>query len=312
MGLYRSVPYTCTLLYLCPMRATLVPLAIAACLPFSTRGQTMSFGGGQLLVESGTTLTIQGAIDWQLAPDATVVNNGLVDLGGSATVSEPSGAAISGTGMERAQHTASGPWADIVPGGLGLHLSNSSPSAPIIIHRGHVPFTAAGGDASVARWYRIDALSNTDVPVQLVFAYDEDELNDLDEGALVLHASPDPVGNWSDLIGAADPVGNSVSGALQAPFTFVTAYAGDITGVGHEKGDRPALSVWPTVAEDMVRVQCSACTAASRLMVVDASGRAVLDRTLGAGPLTIPVDQWKSGMYSLTIAGIGSVKFVRP
>lgn len=293
------------------MRVALVPLVAAACLPFYSFGQTMSFGGGQLVVESGTTVTIQGDVEWQLGPDAVVVNDGVIDLGDSAVLSEPPGAAISGSGMERRLHATSGAWTDINPGGLGLHLSNSASSGSITIHRGHVPFTA-GGDVSVARWYRIDVLSNAVLPVQLLFSYDEGELNGLDEGALVLHASPDPVGNWSDLIGSADVADNTVSGAAQQVYAYFTAYEGDITGVNDAQRDASALRAWPTVAGDVVNVQCGGCEPKSRLVVVDARGRQVLDRTIGSGPVTIPMDHLSSGVYSLNVVGIGSLKIVRP
>lgn len=299
-------------LYICPMRAALVLLIAAACLPFSSFGQTMSFGGGQLMVESGTTVTIQGDVEWQLAPDAVVVNDGVIDLDDSAVLSEAPGAAISGSGMERRLHTTSGPWSDINPGGLGLHLSNSASSGSITIHRGHVPFTAGGGDVSIARWYKIDALDNSDLPVQLLFSYDEGELNGLDESALVLHASPDPVGNWSDLIGSADVAGNTVSGAVQQVYAYFTAYEGDITGVDDEQADASPLRAWPTIAEDVVNVQCRGCDPRSRLVIVDARGRQVLDRTIGSWPVTIPVDHLSSGVFSLNVIGIGSLKIVRP
>lgn len=298
--------------YLCTMHAALVLLVAAACLPFSSVGQTMSFGGGQLLVENGTTVTIQGDVEWQLAPDAVLVNDGVIDLGNSAVLSEPQGAAISGSGIERCLYNGSGPWADINPGGLGLHLSNSASSGPISIHRGHVPFTAGAGDVSVARWFRIDALDNTDLPLQLLFSYDETELNGLDESTLMLHASPDPVGSWSDLTGSADAGGNTVSGAAQQVYAYFTLYEGDVLGIGDALADTPALRAWPTVAEDVVYVRCGGCDPASRLVIVDARGRQVLDRNIGSGPLTIPVDQWSSGVYSLNIVGIGSLKIVRP
>ena len=138
------------------MKLALVILSVAL-LPVLSVAQTMQLSSGSLQVLNGTTLTIEGPIEWVISPGSTVVNDGVIDLGTQAQLNEPVGGPVVGTGVERATHVGPGPFAGIEPGGLGAMLSTEDALNDLVVERGHAPYAHSGSVEGVARWYRIES-----------------------------------------------------------------------------------------------------------------------------------------------------------
>ena len=76
------------------------------------------------------------------------------------------------------------------PGNLGAIISSAQNLGLVIVRRGHQSQTnAAGGGNSILRYYDISSANNTSLNATLRFHYQDDELNGLDENALMLWKS---------------------------------------------------------------------------------------------------------------------------
>ena len=101
------------------MERNLVLMALALVAQHLALGQQMTLQRGNLSVAEGTRINLNGPLLWTIAPGATVVNNGEIDLGSEATLNETLGAPITGTGIERSNTELPIAFTAVEPGGLG-------------------------------------------------------------------------------------------------------------------------------------------------------------------------------------------------
>lgn len=238
-------------------------------------GQQMRLTSGTVSVAEGTTITLQGPVEWTIDPGAAVVNNGVISLGERAKLFEPVGGPVTGTGIETAVLTTPVPYANEVPGNLGLDLSSTNGPSPVTIVRGHVPRQFPEGDSSIGRWYELqsDAVSNGSIDV--VLAYDPTELYGLAPANLSLFNSDDTTGAWT-LMASTPNAGNyTVSGTWFQPSMFLTAFDVDAPTPSSSLVAQNGFNVFPTLVEDVVHVVALDHQPIQRVELFDGVGRTV-------------------------------------
>jgi len=276
--------------------------------------QTMTFSGGDMQIQFMTTVTLNGELVWQIAPGATVANDGLVELGTSATLVEPVNGPIIGTGVETAVHVAGVNLNDTEPGGLGLLFFTSTPTAgAFTLTRGHLPQSDGGSAFSVARWYSIGDPAQVPFPVEFSFGYDDTELNGLVESELILHSGTSRSGPWLPLSSAVDAGLNIVLADATEQANYITAFQGEALGAPAFPPSA-GLRVWPTITVDQLFVQGASIGPNAPFDVVDATGRIALSGTLrgdASTVLNLSTSALAPGQYLLRIKGEQAVRFVR-
>jgi hypothetical protein len=245
-----------------------------------------------------------------IAPGTTLINNGKIDLGESASVEEALGAPIQGIGTEVVRIPIDGSLDGSEPGGLGLALSSPSVPGPITITRGHTPRTFPEGDPSIARWFVLDAPNVTEGTVDLDLRYDPVELNGLTSSNLGLFRAADEVGPWSPLAGSNTSAANTVSASLAAPWSHLTAFDANAPTASSSLFATPDLHVWPTLTNGPLVVHALNGTQLNLLEVMDAAGRVVDQHGQGVSSSLVTVDlsTLSSGAYFLRVNGTTTIK----
>jgi hypothetical protein len=293
------------------MDRMLIPLALWG-FAQTTPAQTMVLQGGQLNVSEGTAMTFTGAITWQIAPGAAVVNDGTIDLGDSGTLDEAPGAAITGNGIETTSRLLDGPLSNEEPGGLGLLFTHDQGPGMTTLTRGHAPITTATG-SSMARWYELACEPIDDIALTL--RYDPSELNGLNPGTLQLHRFATPPGHWEPLTGLSDVAAHTVTGTAQAPWERITAFH---SGMTTDVADVPAVGapwfrVYPTITTGPLWIEAPAGTGVAQLELFDMTGRRYKVQAYSAGTVThLDVAHLSSGTYVLRINGNSTHRLVKP
>lgn len=255
------------------------------------QGQQVDLIGGSLHVMDGTTLRFNGPLEFVIQPGASVVNDGIIDLGGAASVNEPVGAPISGAGVEIARLEDEGPSSAATPGGLGLTLTTGAPSGPITITRGHVAREFPEGDLSIARWFALEAPGASGT-VDVVMHYDPSELNGLSGSALALFRSAQEDGPWTILPSTASE--RTVSATLEAPWTFITAFDANVPTASPALFATNGLHVWPTLTTGQVFIHSTDGAPLDALEVFDGLGRTIATQ----------VDQHSATLATMDLSGL--------
>jgi hypothetical protein len=299
------------------MRTSILPSFLLALVgAFHADGvqaQSMTLANGTMTVQAGSRITMAGPLQWTLAPGATLVNDGTIDLG-AATFDEQVNAPVTGTGTETATHVHAGSTFNVEPGGLGLALSGDAPADTLIVTRGHSVQTVNGTITSVARWYRYSAASGTPGDVAATLFVDPTELNGIAANELELYRAADLSGPWTALPGPNDPPNFTVSGNFTSADLYLSAFAQDImTAVPSETPANP-LKVWPTISDQQVHVTLDTATDLRQIAVIAPSGQQMLlaftGRTLHG--FSLDVSHYASGVYVLRVNGQFTQRFVRP
>jgi hypothetical protein len=291
------------------LRPTVLITAIA---PLVCAAQTMQLAGGSLHVQPGTNLTVHGPVQWLIAPGASVINDGTIDLGQQASVIEQPGAPITGLGVERAQRIFNQAFVQEEPGGLGLRVSGPANFGLLGVTRGHVPFSMVSGEPSVARWYTLDSPPLPGVALELRFAYDATELNGLAPAALALFNSANGTDPWLALASTPDAGTYSITATGQWPWGTLAAFDAD-AGTGDRPAAAGAVTVWPTLADDVVYIAAGSQAPISWLQVFDAHGALVLEQrpTEGQGPVPLNVGALAAGPLLLRVNGSETYKLMK-
>ena len=255
--------------------------------------------GTTLTVDPGTALRFEGAQDLNVAAGASVVNNGTIAFDSLATITEAPGAPVTGSGVETTTRTSPLPLGGIDPAGLGLVITTATAPGTYSVTRGHLPVIDNGGMQSVARWYDVDAATNTGLDATVVFRYDPLELNGADENDLMLHTEGS--GNyWWYSPSTVDMIDHTVTAATLDSLGHMTLFEGISTDVGE-----PAPIQTVAVRVDPMFEWISVTDLESRmlgtLMIHDAQGRLV-HATTGAGTQAqIAIAGLAPGAYRLSV-----------
>jgi len=274
----------------------------------------MTLVNGSMIIQSGTTMVIQGPVTWTLAPGATLQNNGTVDLGTEARLVEPAGGPVSGIGIERSELPLGAGATDLEPGGLGLTLSLPPAVGGLVVTRGHVPRNAGGQVESIARWYGLDAPTLLDIPFNVTFRYDPTELNGLAAEVLSMHTATDPGGPWADLPTVLDIPALTLTAGLEGSGHYITAFDPDQTTALSSIAPTGPFLVWPTAASHVVHVQPLLPVRSMRIELLDATGKLlniVQDGSFSSGTFTMDISTLPAGCYLLRINALYVQRFVK-
>jgi len=264
-----------------------------------------------MTITPNTTMTIEGAVTWLIPTSGHVVNHGTINLGVQGVLEESLGSPITGSGTESASMESVIPLHS-EPGGLGLRFTNNGTPTVLSVVRGHIPFEADNGDQGVARWFMVDGMTTDNGPWEVVMAYDDTELNGLQESTLQVHATLDPLQGWAMFGSIPDALNGTLSFTTNAPLGYVTAFAGD-PSTGWEPEQNARLTVRQDLASDLVFFQCSGHPPGSVLTLLDATGRTIAHQTLApSGSGSFSIRHLSGGIYVIHVEGAAPVKILRP
>ncbi|MCB0792655.1 MAG: hypothetical protein H6595_02625 [Flavobacteriales bacterium] len=238
----------------------------------------MSSGPGAMVIDSATVLRIDAPVNWTLDPGTSLVNNGIILLGPEATITEQTGAPISGDGVERIALTFAGPLVGEEPGGLGLALTTSTSPDSLMVVRGHRSYTDTSGTMSIARWFDV----RSTMPVtgaSLALHYDTTELNGASEADLALGRASAGDSLWTSYPTLSDlnmhvataPMVDSLGLFTLFPFTLSTGSPAHPEALAWHLG--------PIPAHENIFVLGPSGATLTHAVLVDAHGRIV--RSLG-------------------------------
>lgn len=288
-------------------------LAVLA-VPSLLVAQDMVLVGGTMTVENGTRMVLDGPIQWTIAPSATLVNDGRIELGDLGSVLESLGNPITGVGTEHALFNSLVPAVDIAPGGLGLSLTMNEALGTIELVRGHTVQMEGSGAESIARYFQLLCIPVVGASIDIGFHYDPAELNGSVESDLLLHSGEVLGGPWTAMIGTVDVPVQRITTTWSSPWNFITAFDEDITtGVSAIESTSEFL-VWPTVSEDVVHVRSNGGVRLAKIALVDATGRTVelFAPNATEGTFTLSVADQGPGIYMLWLNDKQAFRIVRP
>ena len=291
------------------MERTLTLFALL--LPAGLAAQNMTLSQGSLYVAEGTRISIDAPLEWAISPDADVVNDGMIAFGIGAMLNEAPGTPITGSGIETAIAVLPTAFTNAEPGGLGLVLGATTGLDTLRLTRGHQPWSTADGDASIARWFRVEAAGATGTQLDMELRYDASELNGLLPGDLVLHKTLDTATFWMPLAGS--PLASSVTGFDQAPWGWYTAFdQSATTAVSVAAPD--AFQVFPTLTDGPVQILSAGDAPVLTIELFDMAGNLLAGFAAGQGARQQGIDLsgHAAGTYVLRINGHHTTRLVKP
>jgi hypothetical protein len=288
-----------------------VVMSATTALLAQAHAQTMSLGGGIMTILPGTTMAFEGAVTWVIPSTGQVVNHGIIDLGPQAFLDEAPGSPISGQGTELATTETGIPLLS-EPGGLGLRFTNNGTPTILSVVRGHIPFEADNGEPGIARWFMVDGMTTESGPWEMVMAYDDTELNGLQESTLQVHATLEPLQGWTMFGSTLDAENGTMSFVTNTQLGYVTAFAGD-PSTGLETEQAVTLTVSQDLTQDLVFFQCSGHPLGSVITLHDATGRTIMNQPLApTGSGSFSIRHLSGGVYVMQVEGAAPVKILRP
>lgn len=287
----------------------------ALLLTLSGAGQPVNLVlNGSMTVAVGTSIVISDTLVWQFASGSSLVNDGFIDLGSGATLDEPDGQPVTGSGTERSMLALNTAGPGIEPGGLGLTLDLTEADGMLSITRGHLPRVAGNGVEGVARWYFLEAAGLASSPFPVSMQVDGSELNGLASDELALHVSVSSDGPWAQIPTSVGP-SSSLEGTLPGTGLHLTAFEPDLITAAEAGSALPGSRVWPTVAQDVVHVESmDHATPLVEVEVFDAIGRRVLRHVpaAGSGSSTLDIQGIAPGHYLIRVNNNETFRVVRP
>ena len=292
----------------CLMRP-LFPI-VALFLPGLLNAQQMALSGGNLSIAGGTTVRIENAVEWQIAVDAQVINDGRIELPDGARIAETAGSPITGSGTEHSW-TEAAQMQNEISGGLGLELTTGSVIGPLEIVRGHVPIAMGNGEQSVARWF---ILNGTLAPIEaLVFHFDPTEANGATAAELDIHDADDTNGPWVPMLAAANGDPYALEAFAVQPRQHITAFLHDAATGMSEIEAESGFVVQPTLIIDRVTVRSVENAPIGNIELFDQAGRTIGLRALhlNGGTIDLDLSDLSAGSYFLRINGRHNFKVVK-
>lgn len=267
-----------------------------------------------MLVQPGTVLQIDGAIELNIPVGAGVINDGRIELQNGAWLNEAPGAPTTGTGTEHAWMEEAIPVNASEPGGLGLELTSSDPIGPMELVRGHQPFVLANGEESVARWFKFEAGEPAQLD-QLVFHFDVTELNGSIATSLDLHGSNGSTPPWVPMLAYTGPDQLSLIVDDADPREYLTAF--DFEAVTSVMGPEAIelFSVSPTITDGLVHIRSTQELAIEHIELFDLRGAQLPINVIHATDqqnAVIDLASYVSGPLFLRINGDHLFKLMRP
>jgi hypothetical protein len=168
----------------------------------------------QLVVKNGTTLTIEGNTmlttlssvnDFEIEAGASVINDGVIEFGPFASLTEPNGYPITGNGYETTTRFYGSPLVTENSANLGLELTTDIGTDTTTIRRGHFTWMNDVGSVSIFRWFETFPQINTGLNATIRFHYDTTELNNLDANNLAIFESINAGLNWGMMASTPQP-----------------------------------------------------------------------------------------------------------
>lgn len=167
---------------------------------------TINKNSGDLILESsinlkGTISLISGDLD---------LNGYNVYMNPSALLSESQDNTVKGTsGYIEVTENITAP-SDTNLFGLGFQITSAQDFGSTILRRGNKVHTS-NGNSSIARYFDITPTNNSALNTDLVFNYDDAELNGLTESQLLLFKSEDGGNSWKPQGGIIDTANNRIT-----------------------------------------------------------------------------------------------------
>lgn len=265
--------------------------------------------GTTLSIQPGTTLRFEGPQVFGIPASAGVQNDGVIEFDEVASLDETPGYPITGAGVERTTRDFPLPMAGADPAGLGFAMSTTAAPGLLTLARGHLPVIDNGGLQSVARWYDVDAMNNGGLGAAVTMHYDLAELNGLNEPTLTLHV--EGAGNlWSAFPSLVDLIGHAVDVNGMDSLGRFTLFDTISTQVDEAGADQD-IFLHPTVATDALTVIAPGLDRGI-LVLRDATGRVVMQRTVRGDRHRIDVSTLAPGRYLLGLDGLYAGSFVKP
>lgn len=138
------------------------------------------------------------------------LNGEILNLGSSGLLNESAGNTVKGTsGTVFAQRMLNAPQAVNVAG-MGITITSDADLGTTNISRAHAEQTVIS-NASMLRYFDVTPTNNSGLNADLVFSYDDSELNSLNEANIVLFRSTDGGTNWIQRGGTANAANNTIS-----------------------------------------------------------------------------------------------------
>ncbi len=295
------------------MRRAPIVIVLACFASQGVRAQEMRLLSGQLTVEPGTTMRVADGTNWLITSGATVVNHGLIDLGASASISEPDGGPITGIGVERIAPLAGAPQPAQGHGGLGLRVDQSAPLPSLVITRGHEPRTDQALGSSIARWFLIEGVTALDPDAEATLIYDDSELVSVNEIPLGLARSASLDGPWVAMPSAGDADLNHVQGPLSITGDYLTAFSFDPLSAPSRAAAHSGLGIRPSLTDGPVTILLEDGKPSPRLRIMDAGGRLVSELIISPAAHSIAADfsALPPGVYQLVAEDGRSARFVK-
>lgn len=277
----------------------------------TTRAQDVHLLTGSMTVQPGTSLRLQGPLNWIIEPGAVVINDGVIDLGEQGVLSEPVGSPITGSGTELARTPTTSPAVPAEPGGLGLLMTPSAAVGPVDLERWHQPLSLPGGDMSISRWYRIIATETPGTSMEFELHYDATELNGLDPNALGLFEGEAVNGPWTGLSSLSTPSESTVVATDQSPWSLITAFDADAPTYSESLVALESFQAWPTLVDDHMNVVCMSNEMLTRIDVIDGLGRVIqsMPMTSASAFTILDLGHLAAGSYLLRVNHVHVIKF---
>lgn len=153
---------------------------------------------GDIAINGGALTVTSGDLD---------LNGYIATLDATATLNETSGNTAKGTsGYLTTTRSITAPSADNIAG-LGLTLTSSDDFSSTEIRRSHAAQTI-NSQSSMLRTFEVIP-TNSGLTADIVFSYDESEVNGLTESDLTLYQSTDNGTSWSTVAGTLDATANT-------------------------------------------------------------------------------------------------------
>lgn len=275
--------------------------------------QLMVLNGSTMHIQAGTRLAVDGPLTWQLGSDATLINDGVIQFGPEATLIEPVGGPIVGTGVENTTRTFVTAVVDNEPAGLGLGMSCTVPIGTFTLVRGHEPFLLVNGGSGISRWFQLSTNEFPGTLLQTDLHYDPSELNGLSPSSLDLYNSQDPNGFWTPRSGSASVDPWFVSAELFWPWDYISAFRSDVTTSLAER-EGPGFKAWPTLTNGTVHLETFGSEGIRTWELRDGSGRLFQSESHGEHGIayrTIDISAYATGLYLLRVNGTNTIKILK-
>ncbi len=182
-------------------------------------------GGTTVHVNNNTIVTANAASSnlFEIEANATVINDGIIILGDSVTLSEQNGFPIDGNGYEQATRSYAGALTAENIAGLGFEITTSALLGTSTVRRGHLT-SNNGGAQSIERWYTFATGNVVAMDANLVFHYDQTEVNTPYEQELMLYHSIDSGITWFNYGGTTNTTANTIAASNIDSALFLTAF----------------------------------------------------------------------------------------